>query len=317
MTHSVCDIPQAQPALPRVVISEIMYHPPGGAAGVDDEYVELYNTLIDQAVDISGWRLDGVALTFPAGTVIPAGGYVLAVKKDPQFRAVYGGGKYIAATYVGALDDLGESLTLRNQFGAVISSVIFDSVAPWPASAAGGGASLELIDPSRDTSRAANWAASTGAPTPGAPNTASGSIPELPPIFINEVLPDNASINTDEMSEFDPWIEIYNASPDTIDIGSGPGGLGMYLSNDLGNSTMWAIPETNLCGGCWILFWADGQEQGDRSACSPTTEPSSTTSITGPWPPTSRSVVFLTRLPISACLPSSPRKRSTTYRRHG
>jgi hypothetical protein len=259
-THSICDIPPAQSALPRVVINEIMYQPPGGVGGADDEYVELYNTLIDQAVDISGWRLDGVALTFPPGTVIPAGGYLLVVKKDPQFRAVYGGGKYIAADYTGSLSDLGESLTLRNEFGAVISSVIFDNVTPWPVSAAGGGTSLELIDSSRDTARVANWAASDTAPTPGAQNSVVGTIQDLPPIYVNEVLPDNASINTDGMSEFDPWIEIYNASSATIDIGSGPGGLGMYLSNDLGNPTMWAIPETNLCGGCWVLFWADGQE---------------------------------------------------------
>jgi hypothetical protein len=256
-THGLCNIPDAQELLPRVVISEIMYAPPGGP---DHEFVELFNPSATEAVDISAWRLDGVALNIPPGTVILPQGYALLVKNDVQFRLQYGGGKFIAAQYNGALDDLGESLVLRNPNGGVISSVAYEAVAPWPAAAAGSGSSLELIDTTVGEGKVVNWAASPAAGgTPGAANGAPGPGQAVPELYINEVLPDNGSINQDGMGDFDPWIEIYNGSSSTIDLG------GMYLSTDFGVPTMWQIAGgTDLCGKCWMLFWADG-ETGEGS----------------------------------------------------
>ena len=48
-----------------------MYEPAGGLPFERDEYIELYNPSPSESVDISGWRIDGVALTFPPGAVIP------------------------------------------------------------------------------------------------------------------------------------------------------------------------------------------------------------------------------------------------------
>jgi spore coat protein CotH len=254
VTHSLCDIPGPQSAQPRIVINELMYNP---SSGIEDEFVELYNPSTTESVDISGWRLDGVALTVPAGTVVLPDSYVLFVRNDIQFRAQYGGGRFIGAQYKGSLADSGEPLVLTDANGAEISSVLYDIAAPWPTAANGGGPSLELIDSSQSTSKVVNWTASVGAGgTPGAANSTAGVINPVPELFINEVLPDNASINSDEMSEFDPWIEIYNASSSTIDLD------GMFLSDDLGTPTEWAFPsgpESELCGGCWLLVWADGE----------------------------------------------------------
>ena len=62
------------------------------------------------------------------------------------------------------------------------------------------------------------------------------------------------SINQDEAGDYDPWIEIYNASPTTIDLG------GMYLTNDFLTPDLWRFPlGTSLCSGCWILVWADDE----------------------------------------------------------
>jgi len=58
--------PPRLPAAPRVIISEIMYHPAG--AGEALEYVEIHNPAAPRA-DLSGWRLAGqVAALFPPGT---------------------------------------------------------------------------------------------------------------------------------------------------------------------------------------------------------------------------------------------------------
>jgi hypothetical protein len=253
-THSVChdDIPDSQPPLPAMRISEIMYLPPGGP---DHEFVELYNPSPADAVDLSHWRLDGVGLTIPPGTVVLPEGRVLFVKNDVQFRATYGGGKYIGAEYQGALGDAGESLVLRNPFGGVVSSVTYAAAAPWPAAV--GGASLELVDVTQGSEKVANWRASLVAGgTPGAPNSAAGSLPPLPDLYVNEVLPLNQATNQDDAGDFDPWIELYNASGTTIALD------GMHLSNAMGTPLLSPLPAgLQLCARCWLLVWADNEEE--------------------------------------------------------
>ena len=59
----------AQPA--RVIISEIMYHPP--STNVLEEWVELLNAGGSPA-DLTGWQFShGIQFTFPAQTLLPAG----------------------------------------------------------------------------------------------------------------------------------------------------------------------------------------------------------------------------------------------------
>ena len=254
-THSVCDIPGLQEAVPEIVISEIMYNP---SAAIDLEWVELYNPSLTEAVDISGWRLDGVGLTIPAGTVILPQKYALLVKNDSAFRLFYGGGRFTAAQYGGTLSDLGEPLTLKTAEGVIVNSVNYEIVGPWPTGPDGGGTSLELIDLSNDNGKVANWAESqVPGGTPGAVNTVNGILNPIAPVWINEVLSDNGSINQDESMQFDPWIEIYNASASTIDLG------GSFLSNNSGIPTLWPFPSpTEICGGCFLLVWADSQPGG-------------------------------------------------------
>jgi hypothetical protein len=251
-THSICtdDIPDPQPPLPRILITEIMYAP---LAGPDDEFLELYNPSPVEAVDLSGWRLDGAGLTIPAGTVVLPQSYVLFVKNDTQFRSSYGGGNFVAAEYKGSLNDFGESLVLRNRFGGVVSSVTYDDVLPWPTTA--GNLSLELVDLDQGSERVANWQASQVAGgSPGATNSVAGSLLPLPDLYVNEVLPDNQTVNQDNAAEFDPWVELYNGSDETILLD------GLYLSNDMGSPLMWPFPSgSELCGGCWLLIWADGE----------------------------------------------------------
>ncbi|HKQ60873.1 MAG TPA: thrombospondin type 3 repeat-containing protein [Candidatus Polarisedimenticolaceae bacterium] len=256
VTHGVCDLPPSQSAAPRVVINELMYKPTGG---IDQEFVELYNPSLSESVDLSNWRLDGVALTIPPGTVILPNSYLVVVRNDTVFRALYPGmfgtGKFVAAQYGGSLSDVGESIVLRNRLGAVVSAVTFDDAVPWAAGANGGGKSLELIDPSKDVSKVANWTASLPAGgTPGLVNSVRATIPALAALYINEVLASNATINVDEASQHDPWVELYNASSQTIDLS------GKFLSSSFALPTQWPFPAgTTICAHCYKLVWADTQ----------------------------------------------------------
>ena len=253
VTHRVAgEIPEAQTNQPPVVINEIMYNPLGGE---NNEFLELFNPSSTESVDLTDWRLDGVALTFPPGTVLLPNSYLVVVKNDVQFRATYGSGKFVAAQYKGNLDNVGEKLTLIDRQGNVIDEVLYDDEIPWPTLPDTNGYSLELIDASQNNNHRMNWAASASpGGTPGASNSMAGTSPFVPDLWVNEVLPLNGSINTDEQSEYEPWIEIYNASPNSVDLG------GMFLTDDYNNPAKWQIPAgTVLNGGQWMIFWADAE----------------------------------------------------------
>lgn len=149
--------PAAQPEAPNIVINEIMYNPTGGA---EHEYLELHNPN-DYAVDVSGWKVEGVGLTLPLGSVIPAKSYALVVKNDVEFRSHYGSGKFIISEYGGKLANEGELIKLLRKDGSVATQVSYEpGTNGWAASANGQGRSLELIKSNGDASNNACWAPS-------------------------------------------------------------------------------------------------------------------------------------------------------------
>jgi len=150
----------------KIVINEIMYNP----LFADASYVEIHNTSISNAFDLSGWKLNGVGFTFPNGSILEPGAFRLAVQDAYLFGATYGPSTAILGQFSGSLDNGGETLTLLKPGATAAQDVIIDQVTydddlPWPASADGLGSSLQLIDPAQDNNRSANWAAVFTTPT--------------------------------------------------------------------------------------------------------------------------------------------------------
>ncbi len=239
-------------ANPQVVINEIMFNPAGVGA---NEFIELRNLSTTEAVDLSGWTLDGVGLVFAPGTILPPNAYAVVVEDLSTFQSTHGTSILVLADYPGQLDNGGETLVLYDQHGIEKDRVAYDDVAPWPLTPDGAGPSLELIDATRDNNRVANWAASIpSGGTPGAPNSRAGSSSDLPNLLISEVLPLNATTNVDEHGDHNTWIELYNPTQATIDLG------GLYLTNNYASPALWQVPAgTSLCGGDWLLIWADNE----------------------------------------------------------
>ena len=70
-----------------IIINEFMYNP------LDDddsgEYVELYNAGYGPA-DLGNWRFsDGISFTFPQGTVLDEGEYLVVCKDQNYIRSLY------------------------------------------------------------------------------------------------------------------------------------------------------------------------------------------------------------------------------------
>ncbi|MEX2186486.1 MAG: LamG-like jellyroll fold domain-containing protein [Pirellulales bacterium] len=131
-------------------------------AANDEEWIELYNRS-NQAVDLSGWRLDGgVNYDFALGTTIAAGAY-LVVARDPVALSAKYPAIAIVGDYSGSLGDGGDRIRLEDAVGNPADEVQYFDDGRWSIYADGGGSSLELIDPDADNSRAEAWAPSNEA----------------------------------------------------------------------------------------------------------------------------------------------------------
>ncbi|RYD31068.1 MAG: hypothetical protein EOP86_18715, partial [Verrucomicrobiaceae bacterium] len=166
----------------NIIINEVHYDPLDPTKS--QEFVELYNpTAAD--VDLAGWKItDAVEFTFPAGTVIPAGGYFCAVQSLAAWPAVVNK----AGPFTGRLSNQGEIIELRNAANQLVNAVDYGPGFPWPTASNGLGPSMELLHPNLDNGLGGSWRRSvTNAPTPGAVNSALLANASLAPPAIRSV----------------------------------------------------------------------------------------------------------------------------------
>ncbi len=78
-----------------------------------------------------------------------------------------------------------------------------------------------------------------------------------PPLYINEIMAQNASTLSDEFGEFADWVELYNGGDVSQDLS------GMTLTDDPLVPAKWTLPDVLMPAGSHLLLWLDGQpEQG-------------------------------------------------------
>lgn len=242
-----------------VVINEIMCQP----AQPNGEYVELFNRHPSYAFDLSGFKLSGTGFYFAPGTFIQPNRYLVVARQSAAFAAAYGATIPLAGEFPGNLKPGGEIVRLLKPGPTpdqelVISEMRYESTPPWPVIGSGSGVSLQLIDPTRDTRRAANWAASAASPfrTPGAANNVAAALTEFPPLWLNEVEPENPTGLHDGTGQPKPWIELYNAGTNTLSLNA------FYLATNYANLTQWAFPaDAQINPGEFKVIFADGQPQ--------------------------------------------------------
>jgi hypothetical protein len=141
-----------------VLFNEVMYHAGGGQTNL--QWIELQNVMrVD--VDLSNWRLDaGANYTFPPGTIIPGGGFVV-VAKDIQTFTQATGVTTVFGPFTNNLANRGEHLVLRNHDNRMMDEMTYDDEQPWPDGADGSGATLSKRTPlSAERASQIHWVAS-------------------------------------------------------------------------------------------------------------------------------------------------------------
>ena len=72
------------------------------------------------------------------------------------------------------------------------------------------------------------------------------------PVVINEIMASNRNTISDPQHQYDDWIELYNYSSNTVNIG------GTFLTDDLSDSTKWQFPAgTSIRARGYLVIWAD------------------------------------------------------------
>jgi hypothetical protein len=232
-------------SLDNLKITEIHYHPTDPATAEelalsssdnDFEFLELQNVSARE-IDLSFYHFTkGIDFTFPSGTSLAAGQFLLLVSNREAFLARYGSAAEPAIFGEFAndsnLSNKGERLALRDPLGTSLFSFTFDDDTPWPLTPDGGGPSLVLIDPlntpETELDEGTRWRAS----------------------FLNAGAPDLA----DAMS-FDLWTRLVYGPLDGTDptiagplvVPSGPGNLSNLMlyaqGQDLSNGE---VTELNI-----------------------------------------------------------------------
>ncbi|MDA0990251.1 MAG: lamin tail domain-containing protein [Verrucomicrobia bacterium] len=239
----------------ELVINEIHYNPLEPNA----EFIEIHNRSANHRYDLDGFRIEGVDMDFGPQSLIGPGEYGVLAENVAQFANVYTNVEVVMGSYAGDLDDQGEMVRLLSPAGSntwrLLDQVRYDNNAPWPVMAAGSGPSLQLQDGAQDNRRAGNWAAVTNTLpiyTPGASNSVPYDFPALPPLWINEILPQNTATLQDNAGEYDPWVEIYNDGNSPVDLTQ------CVLSDQLGVPGMWSFPTgTVIAAKGYLLVWCD------------------------------------------------------------
>jgi Lamin Tail Domain/CotH kinase protein/Immunoglobulin domain/Bacterial TSP3 repeat len=206
----------------RVVISEVLYHPPDVLSGTNlvdnntNEFIEVFNATAQPVTlhNTNGtWRLNGgVDFDFPTNFTLQAGEFLLVVNFNPTntaqlaaFKAIYGitdPGLRILGPYSGGLANGSERLALElPQAGdlpgssanwMIVDEVLYADQAPWPCGSDGTGNSLQRVVAVAHGSDPANWSAE--APTAGLPraNLPAG-LPSITDSPLDRVAPTNGT----------------------------------------------------------------------------------------------------------------------------
>jgi len=77
-------------------------------------------------------------------------------------------------------------------------------------------------------------------------------------VIVNELLASNDATAADpDFAEFGDWIELYNPTGATVDLG------GYFLSDDFDEPTRWRIPDgVTLAPGAFLVVWTDDHDAG-------------------------------------------------------
>lgn len=214
------------------------------------DWIELYNPT-DSEADISGYGLsdsllDGAKYVFPAGTSIPAKGYLVVYcsgGNESDFHAPF-------------------------KINATEQAILFDSAGKELDSIA-----LQAVDAGHTLARESDTVWAQKRPSPGYENSDSGIAAfeaslketEVTGLYINEFMASNATTLLDSYGVYSDWIEIYNSNDFEMDLS------GFGVSDSISQPMKYTLPEGTVIApkGYLVVFCSGNQGLKDGEVHAP------------------------------------------------
>ena len=226
-----------------VIINEITHSPDTKAEQV--EWVELYNRN-SQSADLSEWSIADAKdkpVSIPSGTAIPPNQFLILTKDKEKFLTSFPMVKNVVGIKLPALNNTGDTVTLRSATGKKIDEVKYESIGSIR------GRSLERLDPNRPSAEIANWKLSidlSGA-TPGRVNSISVLISSSKPSLQITPNPFNP--------QFSPTHIKYRVPTDTT--------VTIKIFDSAGKLVK-TLLEKREAGGQQVISWDGKDDSGER-----------------------------------------------------
>jgi hypothetical protein len=145
--------------LADLLVSEIHYHPldEGDIGGGEYEFIELYNAGVNTLNLSFSSFVKAISYTFPSGTLLGAGQYLVLASNAGRFAERYGFNPF--DEFSGQLDNSGEKIVLVDSNLDTLIQIRYYDDPPWPTAPDGDGYSLVWSNQSGDnnTSNPLNW----------------------------------------------------------------------------------------------------------------------------------------------------------------
>ena len=211
------------------------------------DWIELYNSTND-IMDISGFGISDtlsqpMKATVPEGTTILPHSYCLILCSGNTPPEPFNG---ICVPF--SLDSTSGYVSISDKAGRIIDSYSYAEQEPDVSMAR----SIDGIGDFEYCYQA----------TPGYPNTTEGyneymkqnsaGINARSEIYISEIVAKNSSSFAYTDGQYYDWIELFNASSDTIDLSK------YYLTDNSNNPSKWNFPETTILPNEYLVVYASG-----------------------------------------------------------
>ncbi|MFM2207075.1 MAG: hypothetical protein RL213_1050 [Bacteroidota bacterium] len=143
---------------PQIYFTEINYN--SDSASDCGDWVEIYNKG-SFSVDLTDWEFrdqyDYHRYTFPSGTVIPAGGYMVLATDMDKFRAIHPAVTNVIGPIGFNLANNGDQIRILDYRDRAVDSVYYMDLSPWPTLPDGFGYTCERLTPPNNPYDANNW----------------------------------------------------------------------------------------------------------------------------------------------------------------